>query len=171
MSRPEDYPPEWPDLAKQYKDESAWRCVRCGHPHETTWKNPPADPSKASQCDDGCNHHYHRLNEGLLRLQFQGGLYKVTPQQIGFVPQRVLTVHHLDGDKENCRWWNCPPLCQKCHLEVQAKVTMAQQYLGEHSEWFKPYLAGYLAFHVLGEDFTRAKIEELLPDLLALEGV
>lgn len=32
--------------------------------------------------------------------------------------QRMLTVHHLDGDKSNCRWWNLLALCQVCHLQI-----------------------------------------------------
>ena len=34
--------------------------------------------------------------------------------------QRILTIHHLDWDKSNNRLTNLIPLCQKCHLEVQA---------------------------------------------------
>lgn len=33
--------------------------------------------------------------------------------------QRMLTVHHLDGNKANCEWWNLAALCQVCHLFVQ----------------------------------------------------
>lgn len=54
----------------------------------------------------------------------------------------VLTVHHLDGDKANCAWWNLPALCQRCHLKIQAKVDMSQTYMFEHAAWFGPYLAG-----------------------------
>ena len=54
----------------------------------------------------------------------------------------MLTVHHLDGDKTNCEWWNLPPLCQRCHLKIQAKVDMNQLYMFEHADWFAPYLEG-----------------------------
>jgi hypothetical protein len=54
-----------------------------------------------------------------------------------------LTVHHLDLNPANCEWWNCPALCQRCHLQIQAKVVMKQVWMFEHSEWFKPYVAGY----------------------------
>lgn len=57
----------------------------------------------------------------------------------------VLTVHHLDMDKANCEWWNLAALCQRCHLHIQAKVNIKQIYMFEHSEWFKPYVAGYYA--------------------------
>lgn len=28
------YPPDWPDIARQVKEDAGWRCVRCGHDHE-----------------------------------------------------------------------------------------------------------------------------------------
>lgn len=91
------YPPEWPAIALQVKDEAGWRCVRCGHPH---------DPKS------------------------------------GY----TLTVHHLTGQKDNCRWWNCVALCQRCHLQIQAKVIMHRPWFLPHSDWFKPFVAGYYAF-------------------------
>ena len=57
----------------------------------------------------------------------------------------TLTVHHLDMDPQNCEWWNCPALCQKCHLSIQARVVMEDPWMFDHSEWFKPYVAGYYA--------------------------
>jgi len=62
-------------------------------------------------------------------------------------PQKgyMLTVHHLDLNKSNCAWWNIPALCQRCHLRIQGKVIMEQLFMFDHSEWFKPYAAGYYA--------------------------
>jgi hypothetical protein len=80
---------------------------------------------------------------------------------------RVLTVHHLDGVKSNCRWWNLAALCQRCHLTIQGKVKMAQAYLYEHSEWFKPYVAGFYAFTVLGRDLTREEVDACTDYLLS----
>jgi len=57
----------------------------------------------------------------------------------------TLTVHHLDGNKANCEWWNLAALCQRCHLCIQGKVVMNRVWMFEHSEWFKPYVAGYYA--------------------------
>lgn len=54
----------------------------------------------------------------------------------------TLTVHHLDGDKANCEWWNLAALCQRCHLKIQARVKMDQMYLFEHAEWMKPFIKG-----------------------------
>ena len=33
---------------------------------------------------------------------------------------RCLTVHHLNGDKADCRYENLVALCQVCHLHIQA---------------------------------------------------
>jgi len=56
-----------------------------------------------------------------------------------------LTVHHLDMNPANCEWWNLVALCQRCHLHIQAKVVMSRIWMFEHSDWFKPYVAGYYA--------------------------
>ncbi|RLC34408.1 hypothetical protein DRH14_03045 [Candidatus Shapirobacteria bacterium] len=90
------YPDNWPEIARNTKEEARGRCVRCGHPH-----NP----------------------------------------KLGY----TLTVHHLDLNPTNCEWWNMPALCQRCHLQIQSKVVMEQLYMFEHTEWFKPYVAGYYA--------------------------
>lgn len=55
---------------------------------------------------------------------------------------RCLTVHHFDGDKANCESWNLMPLCQACHLSVQARVDPAQGLMHEPSVWAMPYIAG-----------------------------
>jgi hypothetical protein len=89
---------------------------------------------------------------------------------------RCLTVHHLDGDKSNSRWWNLAALCQACHLAIQGRVRMDQAYLHPHTPWFRPYVAGFYAWTVLGEDLTRAEVQARLDELLLvgqpwLEGV
>ena len=77
----------------------------------------------------------------------------------------MLTVHHLDLNKSNCRWWNLAALCQRCHLRIQGKVIMERPYMFEHTEWFKPYAAGYYAFrNHLPDDkaFVLAHLDQLL---------
>lgn len=72
---------------------------------------------------------------------------------------RVLTVHHLDGDKANCRWWNLLALCQVCHLQVQGRVIPERPWLLPHSAWFVPYVCGFYASYYLGREVTRAEVE------------
>lgn len=81
----------------------------------------------------------------------------------------ILTVHHLDGKKANCAWWNLLALCQRCHLSIQGRVDPDQAYFLEHSAWFKPYVAGFYAWKYLGESLTGKQTMARLPELLALE--
>lgn len=80
-------------------------------------------------------------------------------------PRHVLTVHHLDMNPANCVWWNLCPLCSRCHLQIQAKVIMRRQWILSHSEWFKPYVAGYYAYiNGLPDDmeYVQANVDQLL---------
>ena len=82
-------------------------------------------------------------------------------------PGYILTVHHLDLDPSNSEWWNLAALCQRCHLVIQAKVVMERAWLYDHSEWFKPYFAGFIAATVLKENITRKEAMERMDELLA----
>lgn len=85
------------------------------------------------------------------------------------VPGRILTTHHLDGNKANDSWENLLPLCQVCHLQVQAKVDPDIPFFLEHSPWIRPYIAGFYAKKYLGLDLTREQVESRLDELLSLE--
>jgi len=160
-----EYPPDWPEIAAQAKDEAGNRCIRCGHPAEPAWKQVGLD-LLLERCDAGCRPEYHREGEAESRVRFQSDDPTVAWKE---VPQRVLTVHHFDGDKSNSRWWNLGVLCQVCHLAVQGRVRMRQAWMFEHSDWFRPYVAGHLAFTMLGEDLDPGEVEERMDELLALE--
>lgn len=137
------YPPEWPalkDAVREAAGHRCVRCVRCGHPY----RKGEHGSGEHSPCDERCTH---------------GGDSR----------WRILTVHHLDGDKANCRWWNLAALCQRCHLTIQGRVVMARVWPWEHSEWFRPYVAGYYAHVYLGEDLSREETEARLDELLELE--
>jgi hypothetical protein len=168
------YPLAWHATIKhEVREQAGYRCVRCGHPYiggEGEW----------STCDSQCTHG------GPIRWRVVGGTvdWKVDttsrsvqdffclprPQQWVVEGQwRILTVHHLDGDKANCRWWNLMAACQRCHLQIQGKVQMARVWPWEHSEWMKPYAAGFYAHSYLGLDLSRGEVVERLDELLGLE--
>ena len=84
---------------------------------------------------------------------------------------RILTVHHWDGDKSNCAWYNLMALCQRCHLSIQGRVDPRRPYFLEHAEWCKPYAAGFYAKKYLKEDLSREQTLARLDELLALECV
>lgn len=79
----------------------------------------------------------------------------------------MLTVHHWDGNKSNCEWWNLLPLCASCHLQIQHKVHPDQVWLLPHSAWFKPYVAGWYA-HNFGFDVDRKFCERFQDSLILL---
>jgi len=66
---------------------------------------------------------------------------------------------------DNCEWWNIPALCQRCHLHIQGKVIMERMWIFEHSDWFKPYVAGYYA-SLRGLPTDKAYVKEHLFELL-----
>ena len=115
-----EYPQNWPEIARATKEAARWRCIRCDHPHD---------------------------------------------RETG----HVLTVHHFDGDKANCLWWNLLALCQRCHLSFQVRVNPDQPYMFEHSAWLRPYVAGFYAKKYEGLDLTRDEVMARLDELLAHE--
>ena len=157
------YPAYWNELAEKIKDEAGWRCVRCGHPHES--------PKERIPCDDKCDLVRHPEIAYVATMVEDKSLH-LFRNQYGLWPsqrQRVLTVHHMDGDKSNSAWWNLVPLCQVCHLYIQGTVTLSQVYYLEHSDWFKPYAAGWYAHTYLGLDMTREEVEGRIEELLTME--
>jgi hypothetical protein len=170
------YPPEWHEIIKHaVRGDAGQRCVRCGHPY----RRGEHGSGEWSPCDVACSHlgpvrwrvddldpwTYENADEEPGRLIHDG----VAPGFVIEARYRILTVHHLDGNKANCRWWNLAALCQRCHLTIQGRVQMARVYPWEHSPWFRPYVAGYYAFVYLGEDLDRPTVEARMVELLALE--
>ena len=81
----------------------------------------------------------------------------------------TLTIHHLDINPANNRWWNLLPLCQRCHLSVQGRVIVERPWVLDHTPWFKPYVAGWYAARYLGQELSREEVEARLEERLALE--
>lgn len=72
---------------------------------------------------------------------------------------RVLTVHHFDGNKCNVARWNLMALCQACHLSVQARVNPEIGLLVMPAIWSMPYIAGFYeaGFGIPGPLYDLAK--------------
>lgn len=161
------------------------RCVRCQHPYLLD-----GDPMW-STCDERCVHDgpvrvRTQVGDSLAYQPWQvlehidaGGIRTLLQDEHPRVVQaawRVLTVHHLTGSwgntsdaKRDCRWWNLAALCQRCHLAIQGKVVMERAFILEHSDWFKPYAAGWYAWKYEGREITRHEAEADQDRLLALE--
>lgn len=172
-----DYAKDGKSLRAKSREEAGYRCARCGHPCETGVKR--MGRGEWSDCDAQCAHGPP------VRLQAEGDLSWVTVKKAtslimpiadfilagGKVQAqwRILTVHHFDGDKANDAWWNHLSLCQRCHLSVQTRVNPEIPWMFEHSEWLKPYVAGFYAHKYEGKNLTRGEVMERLDELLAFE--
>lgn len=184
------YPIAWheidggPGVKHLVRQQAGHRCVRCHHPYE-------AGAGEWSTCDAACEH------DGPWRMRdwniaaWRGAVAWVeadtldvdwwqttgcsSPDQAILQARwRILTVHHLrlgDDAKRDLRWWNLVALCQRCHLQIQGKVRMEQIWPWPHSDWFKPYAAGWYAWTYLGEDFTSDETMARIDELLALEAI
>lgn len=174
-------PPD-PSIKDLVRELAGYRCIRCRHPYPPDVAVTYAK-GEWTPCDAQCVHigpvRYRFADEqwcdfgevaargwedDTLRLL----RHEAPPVQVQ-ARYRILTVHHLDGDKANCRWWNLAALCQRCHLTIQGRVHLARLYVHPHTEWFKPYAAGYYAFAYLGEELSRADAVARLDELLNLE--
>lgn len=172
------YPLAWHDLGHGYgvkhlvRDLAGHRCVRCLHPFvcgET--------PGAWSPCDERCRHGapvrcgaYGELHLNVGQFESHRKACDATHE----AKARVLTVHHLrlgHDAKRDLRWWNLAALCQRCHLQIQGKVQMERVWPHEHSDWFKPYAAGWYAWSYLGLELSREEVEARMDELLGLERV
>lgn len=126
------YPPDWSARSRAAKDASGWRCIRCRHPFDPATGRP-------LPCDSACD-----ASRGRHRPE---------------VPGLNFGVHHLDGDKANGAWWNTLPLCNSCHLCIQARVIPERPWIVDHSPWFIPYACGFYAHFYGGRAISREQAE------------
>lgn len=164
------YPAAWHERIKHLvREQAGHRCVRCKHPY----RNGEHGKGEWTPCDEQCRHRGPLMvDERLVEspVMAAGDMFDSYLEACIVLAQwRILTVHHLDGNKLNCRWWNLAALCQRCHLTIQGRVKMGRPYFLEHSEWFKPYAAGFYAWTRFGEDLTREEVAARLDELLSQE--
>ena len=164
------YPPEWHSTIKHaVREQAGHRCVRCRHP----FKCGEHGRGEWSPCDSQCAHWGPtRCTDGGPALahdeQMRDRGLLVAEGRAIEAHWRILTVHHLDEIKLNCRWWNLAALCQRCHLTIQGRVKLHRPYFLEHSDWFKPYVAGFYAATILCQELSREETMSRLEELLAL---
>lgn len=166
-----EYPPEWPAINNAVCEAAGHRCIRCLHPY----KKGTHGKGEWSPCDERCKHEGpfgvmfgEEIRPVLNEFHLQKPLSRNPPL---FAQWRILTVHHFDGNKANCEWWNLLCLCQRCHLQIQTRVNPHQPYMFEHSAWLRPYVAGFYAFKYRNLQLTRHEVEDRLESLLALERI
>lgn len=164
------YAEDGPARRLKVREAAGHRCIRCHHPFETGTHGK----GEWTLCDVACTH------QGPLRQWCKDSWLNIVSNATAGAlvangdkieaQWRILTVHHFDGDKSNDAWWNTLALCQRCHLTIQCRVDPDIPFFLEHSEWAKPYVAGFYAWKYKGLLITREEATDQMDELLALEG-
>lgn len=112
MIRKQDYPPDWPAISRAVRELAGQKCEWCGAPnglwilrdrrpdlHKTVWigettKDVPFLDFQVAEPQILAAKHYR-----------EAGMVKI-----------ILTVAHLDRDRNNNATDNLAALCQRCHL-------------------------------------------------------
>ncbi|MBX3736701.1 MAG: HNH endonuclease [Candidatus Didemnitutus sp.] len=166
-----EYPADWKQISDATWAAAGHRCIRCHHPY----RKGEHGKGEWTACSCDCTHGgplAFLVGESIVPITASATAAGLIHAGKNVLAQwRIGTVHHLDGDKSNCRWWNLLALCQRCHLTIQSRVNPHQPYMLEHSEWFKPYVAAFYAFKYEGRDITREEAVADLERLLAYERV
>lgn len=167
-----EYPPDWKEISDRVWAEAGHRCIRCGHPY----RKGEHGKGEWTPCDDRCRHGGplgHFVGASIIEwiTTMTAAQAFASSSHPVFAQWRIGTVHHFDGKKDNCVWWNLLALCQRCHLKTQARVDPQVPYILEHSDWLKPYVAGFYAWKYEGKQLTREQIVADMPRLLALERI
>jgi hypothetical protein len=165
-----EYAPDGPQRRQHVREEAGHRCIRCHHPFETGTHGK----GEWTPCDEQCTHkgtiRVVRADGERINIVSNATAGELLSDYFGVEAQwRILTVHHFDGDKSNDAWWNTLALCQRCHLSIQCKVDPQIPFFLEHSEWAKPYIAGFYAFKYEHRQITREEAAQRMDELLAYE--
>lgn len=164
------YADDGKEVRRKARAAAGNRCVRCLHPFETGKHGN----GEWSPCDEQCN-HLGPIGifepDGSLRYEVISNSAADALSRFEDVRARwrILTVHHFDGNKSNDAWFNLLPLCQRCHLVIQGKVDPRNPYFLPHSDWIKPYAAGFYAMKYEGRNITREEADARMDELLAYE--
>jgi hypothetical protein len=153
-----DYPKAWPVASAEAKAAAGHRCIRCRHRAEGNKYD------RHLPCDRQCVERYHP--DGLWTPEPRKPFEHLDRRRVLRTrKQRILTVHHLDGDKANLAWWNLAALCQVCHLVIQGKSRNAVVRIYadpawlEREPWLVPYAIGWWAAQH-GEAISRGEADE-----------
>lgn len=108
-----EYPADWKERSDLAWAEAGHRCIRCKHPY----RKGENGKGEWSQCDEQCTHggpvarQYLTGHIGRIFYPPTAGIEVTLSREEGatytcVAQWRIGTVHHFDGNKANCTWWN-----------------------------------------------------------------
>jgi hypothetical protein len=154
-------------LHNAVRAEAGNRCIRCGHP-EGDRMLVTDDDNRAGEIEvTARNYRWELIEDGRDAGSWRYFIFADCDDSCTHADKghpaiqklRILTVHHLTGQKDDNRWWNLLALCQVCHLQIQGKVIPEVPYLWRHSDWFIPYACGFYAAYYGRQDITREEAD------------
>jgi hypothetical protein len=108
------YPPDWPAISKRVRERAGQRCQWCGRGNGQVHAVAP----DGAWCELGGERwHDNKGNP----IPSRGQLATCCEASDWHATKTVLTVAHLDHDPTNCDESNLVALCQRCHLNYDAK--------------------------------------------------
>lgn len=104
--RKSDYHPEWPRISLEVREAAGWQCEWCGVPNKWVIRRGQGDTWEQVEYTrfDLQSEWEPTQNMTWARLKF----HRLT--------RVVLTVAHLDRNRDNNEKENLAALCQRCHL-------------------------------------------------------
>lgn len=118
------YPASWSQLSREAKERAQWKCVHadCGARQYSVgrWLPMPGAGLKWKPHADYASDYMHAKQMAAEYSFFLFGDGAV-PKGDAPVVVIVLTTAHLDHNPENCAPENLAPMCQRHHLQYDAK--------------------------------------------------
>jgi len=115
-----EYHPDWKNISKNVREEAGNKCELCGAPNGIKVYRPKKG--------------YKTLYPWIPAEHYDAGVEDPEMFIIGQPPvdrlritKIILTVHHIDGDKNNNNRMNLLALCQKCHLRLDLQKHVAKR--------------------------------------------
>lgn len=117
-----EYHPKWPLIIRMVKRRDGNRCKWCGIPNKVIVVRLPDGTTRNVLSREWQEYNQYR----------RGGYSKSQALKILGFTKVVLTVAHIDHDKDNNRFDNLAALCQRCHLQHDSKQHVANRKYGRN---------------------------------------
>ena len=117
-----EYHPKWKLIVRLIRKRERDHCKFCGVKNYNVVMSTPRGHRRLNQYEWDLFHHYLYVG----KFSYNQCVKKVGATRI------VLTIAHLDGNKDNNRFTNLAALCQRCHLNHDLGHHIMNRKYGRH---------------------------------------
>ncbi len=126
-----DYPSNWPELTREVKAASGWRCEWCNAPHKAVIRRKsPHDPADWTAIEKVYNKPSIPFQIDLRRRWESTANMSWARLRYHGLTRIILTTAHLDRNTKNNARENLAALCQRCHLQHDILQHIANRRYG-----------------------------------------